>query len=181
VPIVEPEVLVDGSHDIDECAEKSQRVYATVIKTLHDYGVLLEGALLKPNMITSGSTCAKKANAGDVAWRTVQVLTRTIPAAIPGIMFLSGGQSEEEASVELNAINAIEGVKRPWALTFSFGRALQDSTLKAWRGLPENVEAAQQALSKRAEANSLATLGKYQGGVGGEAANESLFVSNYVY
>jgi len=181
VPIVEPEVLADGTHSIDECAEKSARVFSAVVKALHDYGVLLEGALLKPNMITSGSGSAAKAKTGDVAWKTVQTLLRTIPAAIPGIVFLSGGQSEEEASVSLNAFNALPNVKRPWTLTFSFGRALQESCLKAWRGHPENVEAAQQVLFKRAEANSKATLGQYEGGVGGDAANESLFVSNYTY
>jgi fructose-bisphosphate aldolase, class I len=181
VPIVEPEVLADGAHSIDECAEKSSRVYAAVIKALHDYGVLLEGSLLKPNMITSGTSAPQKAGSGDVAWKTVQTLLRTVPAAIPGIMFLSGGQSEEEASVELNAFNALPGVKRPWTLSFSFGRALQDSCLKAWRGKPENVQAAQQALLKRAEANSKASLGVYEGGVGGDEAKESLFVSNYTY
>lgn len=181
VPIVEPEVLVDGTHTLEECAEKSARVFAGVVKALHDYGVLLEGALLKPNMITPGSQCPQRATPGDVAWRTVQTLARTIPAAMPGIMFLSGGQSEEEASQELNAINGIPGVKRPWALSFSFGRALQDSCLKAWRGNVENVEAAQQALFRRAEANGKATLGQYEGGVGGDAAKESLFVSNYTY
>lgn len=181
VPIVEPEVLADGVHSIEECAEKSSRVFAAVIKALNDYGVLLEGALLKPNMITSGNLAPQKAHAGDVAWKTVQTLLRTIPAAIPGILFLSGGQSEEEASVELNAINAIPGIKRPWTLSFSFGRALQDSCLKAWRGKHENVEAAQQALLRRAEANSKASLGTYEGGVGGDEAKESLFVSNYTY
>ena len=181
VPIVEPEVLSDGTHSIEECAEKSTRVFAAVIKALHDYGVLLEGSLLKPNMITSGSSAEVKAAAGDVAWKTVQTLLRTTPAAIPGILFLSGGQSEEEASVALNTFNALPGVKRPWTLSFSFGRALQDSCLKAWRGKTENVEAAQQALLRRAEANSKASLGTYEGGVGGDAAREGLFVSNYTY
>ena len=132
-------------------------------------------------MITSGSSAAVKAATGDVAWRTVQTLLRTLPAAMPGVVFLSGGQSEEEASVALNAFNALPNVKRPWTLSFSFGRALQDSCLKAWRGKPENVEAAQQALLRRAEANAKATLGQYEGGVGGDAARESLFVSNYTY
>ena len=181
VPIVEPEVLADGPHSIEECAEKSARVFSAVVKALHDYGVLLEGALLKPNMITSGSANPNKASSGDVAWKTIQTLIRTIPAAIPGILFLSGGQSEEEASLELNAINAIPEVKRPWTLSFSFGRALQVSCLAAWRGKVENTEAAQQALLKRAEANSKASLGVYEGGVGGEASNENLFVSNYTY
>lgn len=181
VPIVEPEVLADGDHSIDVCAQKSQAVYAAVVKALHDQGVLLEGSLLKPNMITSGSSAAQKAGPGDVAWRTIQVLGRTIPAAIPGIMFLSGGQSEEEASLNLNALNAIPNVQRPWSLSFSYGRALQASTIRTWQGKPENVEAARAVLMARAEANSKAQLGVYEGGAGGAGAQESLFVSNYVY
>lgn len=181
VPIVEPEVLADGTHSLDECAEKSQRVFSAVVYALHNQGVLLEGILLKPNMITSGASATDRANPGDVAWRTIQVLNRTLPSAVPGVVFLSGGQTEEEASVGLNAINAIPNAKRPWALSFSFGRALQASTLKAWQGKPENIEAAQQALLTRAEANSKATLGQYEGGAGGEGANQSLYVSNYVY
>lgn len=181
VPIVEPEVLSDGTHSIEECAEKSSRVFAAVVKALNDFGVLLEGALLKPNMITSGSSAPVRASSGDVAWKTVQTLLRTIPAAIPGIVFLSGGQSEEEASMSLNAFNSLPDVKRPWTLSFSFGRALQDTVLKTWRGKAENVEAAQQALLKRAEANSKASLGIYEGGVGGDDAKQNLFVSNYTY
>lgn len=181
VPIVEPEVLADGTHSIDECAEKSQRVYAAVVKALHDHGVLLEGALLKPNMITSGMSASERAGPGDVAWRTVQVLTRTIPAAIPGIMFLSGGQSEEEASVNLNAMNALPNVVRPWSLSFSYGRALQHSAIRLWAGKHENVTRAQEMLLSRAQANSQANLGEYQGGSGGAAAAESLYVSNYTY
>lgn len=181
VPIVEPEVLADGTHSLEECAEKSQRVFAAVIWALHQQGVLFEGMLLKPNMITSGISAPEKAGHGDVAWRTIQVLNRTLPSAVPGVVFLSGGQSEEEASLDLNAINAIPGVKRPWGLSFSFGRALQASCLKAWQGKPENVQAAQQTLLMRAEANSKAALGQYEGGAGGEGASQSLYVSNYVY
>mmetsp|Transcript_26488 Transcript_26488/g.26136 ORF Transcript_26488/g.26136 Transcript_26488/m.26136 type:complete len:360 (-) Transcript_26488:38-1117(-) len=181
VPIVEPEVLADGTHTIEECAEKSQRVFAAVMNALHIHGILFEGMLFKPNMITPGISAAEKVSAGDVAWRTVQVLSRTLPAAVPGVMFLSGGQSEEEASLELNAINALPNVKRPWTLSFSFGRALQASCLKAWQGKHENVEAGQAAFISRAQANSQATLGTYQGGAGGEGASQSLYVSNYVY
>jgi len=181
VPIVEPELLCDGSHNILECAEKSQRVFAAVVKELHDQGILWEGCYLKPNMVTPGMQCSEKATAGDVGWKTVQVLSRTIPAALPGIFFLSGGQSEEEASLELNAINAVEGVKRPWYLSFSFGRALQASCLKTWNGKPENVEAAREVLLQRCQANSKATLGQYEGGAGGSTATESLYVSNYTY
>jgi len=181
VPIVEPEVLADGTHSIDECAEKSQRVFAAVVDALHVQGILFEGMLFKPNMITSGISAAEKASAGDVAWRTIQVLSRTLPAAVPGVMFLSGGQSEEEASVELNAINAIPNAKRPWTLSFSFGRALQASCLKAWQGKTENEHAAQHTLLDRAQANSKASLGHYEGGAGGEGASQSLYVTNYVY
>lgn len=181
VPIIEPEILADGAHSIAECAEKTQKVLSTVVKACHDQGLLWEGALLKPNMVTSGSSADPKASPGDVAWRTVQTLNRTVPAALPGIMFLSGGQSEEEASTELNAINAIPGVKRPWALSFSFGRALQASCLCAWGGQANNIKAAQEVLLLRCKANSEAALGTYQGGAGGEGAQQSLFVSNYTY
>lgn len=177
VPIVEPEVLVDGTHDIHECVKASERVYAAVIKALHDHKVLLEGSLLKPNMITSGSECPQKSSMHDNAWLTVRTLLRTIPGAIPGIMFLSGGQSEDEATDNLNEMNKLD-VKKPWNLSFSFGRALQHSCLKAWRGKPENVEAAQKVFLEKAKNNSLATLGKYEGGHG---KGESLHVKNYVY
>ena len=175
VPIVEPEVLAEGDHSIEECAEVSTKVYTAVINSLHLHGVILEGILLKPNMITSGVS-AEKASSTEIALQTLKVLNRTIPSAVPGIMFLSGGQSEEEASFNLNAINSVPGAKKPWTLSFSFGRALQASCIKDWGGI--NVKEAQATLIKRAEANSQASLGKYQNtGVKGE----SLHVSNYSY
>lgn len=180
MPIVEPEVLADGTHSIDDCAIKSQHVFAEVARELLAQGVLLEGMLLKPNMITAGIRAETKNSHAEVAWRTLQVLGRTLPAAVPGVVFLSGGQSEEEASVHLNAINAIQNVKRPWALSFSFGRALQHSALKAWQGKPENVQAGRKAFVKRAVANSQATKGEFTG-TEGTAASESLYVANYTY
>lgn len=142
VPIVEPEILTDGDHSIEVCAEVTERVLSQVMKSLNEHGVLLEGCLLKPNMVTQGATHPKKALPQEVAWFTVRTLSRTIPPAMGGITFLSGGQSEEEATLNLNEMNKITKIARPWALTFSFGRALQSSTLKAWSGKPENVAAA---------------------------------------
>jgi fructose-bisphosphate aldolase class I len=178
MPIVEPEVLIDGPHTIEECAAKSEVVFAAVTKALQDQGVLLEGMLLKPNMITPGSESTQKAPPQQIAWFTVRTLSRTLPAAVPGVVFLSGGQSEESATVHLNAVNQVTGLPRPWGLSFSFGRALQDSCLKAWLGKPENVKAAQDVFFARCKANSEATLGKYAGGTG---STESLHVKSYVY
>jgi fructose-bisphosphate aldolase class I len=178
VPIVEPEVLADGDHSIDECAIASERSFIAVMKALVEHHVLLEGMLLKPNMITPGLDSKVKLPIEVVAKYTVRTLSRTVLPAIPGIVFLSGGQSEEEASLELNAINMITGMPKPWALTFSFGRALQASCIKAWAGKAENVAAAQKILFIRAQANGQASMGKYQGGTG---SKESLAVKNYVY
>jgi fructose-bisphosphate aldolase class I len=177
VPIVEPEVLVDGDHTIEECAEISERVYAAVVKELQDQKIFLEGCLLKPNMITAGMSSQQKPTAGDVAFFTVRTLSRTIPAAMGGINFLSGGQSEEESSQNLNAMALLKELPKPWNLSFSYGRALQASCLKAWLGKEANVEAAQKALMERAKANGDATLGKYEGG----GSSEGLFVKKYVY
>ncbi|KAE9615174.1 hypothetical protein Lal_00048168 [Lupinus albus] len=180
VPIVEPEILVDGPHDIKKSAEVTERVLAATYKALSDHHVLLEGTLLKPNMVTPGSDSAKVAPEV-VAEHTVRALQRTVPAAVPAVVFLSGGQSEEEATLNLNAINKVEG-KKPWTLSFSFGRALQQSTLKAWAGKEENLEKAQGALLTRAKANSEATLGTYKGSAElGEGAAESLHVKDYKY
>ena len=179
VPIVEPEVLVDGDHTIDECAAKSEEVFSIVVNALHEAHVLLEGSLLKPNMITPGMDSKEKVTAQEIAWKTVRTLLRTIPGAMPGVMFLSGGQSEEDASINLNEMNKLECPK-PWNLSFSYGRALQHSALKAWQGKPENVKAAQEAFLLRAKNNSLATEGKYQGS-NDSSAKESLHVKNYVY
>lgn len=179
VPIVEPEILTDGAHTVEKCAEVSERVMAACIKALNEQKVLLEGILLKPNMVTPGSEGPKADNL-TIARFTVRTLQRTVPPAIPGITFLSGGQSEEEATLNLNAINALD-TKKPWALSFSFGRALQKSTIGAWAGKEENVKKAQEVFLGRAKANGEASLGKYAGGAGGGAASESLFVKGYAY
>ncbi|KAH9621089.1 hypothetical protein KSS87_014531 [Heliosperma pusillum] len=173
VPIVEPEILVDGSHDIDRCAEVSERVLAACYKALNDHHVLLEGTLLKPNMVTPGSD-SKKVAPEVIAEYTVRTLQRTVPPAVPGIMFLSGGQSEEEATFNLNAMNKLQ-TKKPWTLSFSYGRALQQSTLKTWQGKEENVGKAQDVFLAIAKGNSEATLGKYTGGAD---ASESLHVKD---
>jgi fructose-bisphosphate aldolase class I len=176
VPIVEPEILTDGSHTIEYCAQVTEKVLAAVFKALNDHHILLEGCLLKPNMVTPGSDCPKKATPEQVAMYTVRTLYRTVPPALVGVMFLSGGQSEEEASLNLNAMNA--GQKHPFAISFSYGRALQASCQKAWAGKKENVQAAQKVLYERAKANSEAQLGKYKGGV---TSAGSLFEKGYVY
>lgn len=178
VPIVEPEILMDGAHGIEVCAAVTERVLAAVFKALADHHVLLEGCLLKPNMVLPGASHAKKATPGEVGMYTVRTLLRTVPAALPGVVFLSGGQSEAEATRNLNGINktARSGT---WHLTFSYGRALQSSCLKAWQGKPENVKAAQAAFLERAKANSLAQKGEYTGD--GDDADESLYVANYTY
>ncbi|EFJ28553.1 hypothetical protein SELMODRAFT_267384 [Selaginella moellendorffii] len=180
VPIVEPEILVDGPHDLKTCAKVTEVVLAAVYKALSDHHVLLEGTLLKPNMVTHGSE-APKVSAQEIAEATVLALRRTVPAAVPGIMFLSGGQSEVEATKNLDAMNKLD-ILKPWTLSFSFGRALQQSTLKTWGGKKENVEAAQKVFLVRAKANSDATLGKYSGETeSAEGASESLHVKDYKY
>ncbi|CAG0920697.1 unnamed protein product [Notodromas monacha] len=181
VPIVEPEVLPDGDHDVDRAQKVTETVLAAVYKALNDHHVYLEGTLLKPNMVTSGQSCPKKSTFLDNARATVLALSRTVPPAVTGVTFLSGGQSEEEATVNLNAINTIP-LRKPWALTFSYGRALQASVLKAWGGKKENVPAAQQELIKRAKANGDAAQGKYAAGsCAGAAAGEGLFIKNHAY
>jgi len=180
VPIVEPEVLMDGPHDVATCERVTEHVIIECYKSLHDAGVLLEGTLLKPNMVCPGSLSESPCTAQDVALATVTALRRSVPVAVPGINFLSGGLSEENASLYLNAINSVPGAK-PWNISFSYGRALQASCLKAWQGKAENVAAAQAALMERAKANGEASQGKYAGGSGSANASESLFVSNYVY
>jgi len=180
VPIIEPEVLADGTHSIETCAKVSERVYREVYYAMQVQGLLLEGTLLKPNMVTSGLDASNRASPGQVAFYTMRTLTRTVPAAVPGIVFLSGGQSEEEASLNLSAINQVS-LPRPWNVSFSYGRALQQSALTAWGGKEENTAEMQRVLLERAKANSDAARGKYFGGVGGSAAAQSLVVKNYVY
>lgn len=181
VPIVEPEILTDGAHSIDKCAAVTEAVLAAVYKALADHHVLLEGTLLKPNMVTPGSE-AEPSSPVDVARATVRALSRGVPSAVPGVVFLSGGQSEEDASVNLSAMNALgaDGPPKPWNLSFSYGRALQQSALKAWGGKADNLGAGAAAFMARAAANGAATLGKYGGGAGG-AATESLHVRDYKY
>ncbi|XP_068152059.1 fructose-bisphosphate aldolase isoform X1 [Drosophila tropicalis] len=180
VPIVEPEVLPDGDHDLDRAQKVTETVLAAVYKALSDHHVYLEGTLLKPNMVTAGQS-AKKNTPEEIALATVQALRRTVPAAVTGVTFLSGGQSEEEATVNLSAINNVP-LGKPWALTFSYGRALQASVLRAWGGKKENIGAGQTELLKRAKANGLAHQGKYvAGSIPSFAANASLFVAQHKY
>ena len=160
VPIVEPEVLMDGDHDIDVCDEVSTETLNTVFAELYAQDVALEGMILKPNMVISGLDCASQAGVDEVAERTVACLRRCVPAAVPGIMFLSGGQSEANATAHLNAMNADHG-PHPWLLSYSYGRALQQSALQAWRGEVGNVANAQAALLALARANSQACAGEY--------------------
>lgn len=183
VPIVEPEVLCDGTHDLDRCQKVTEVVLAATYKALSDHHVFLEGTLLKPNMVTPGQKCPTgPATPQAVARATLTALSRTVPAAVPGICFLSGGQSEEEASVNLSHINMITDIPRPWNVSFSFGRALQASALKAWGGKDSQVRDGQKALLVRAKINGLAQLGKYQGdGKATGAAGQSLFVANHQY
>lgn len=179
VPIVEPEILTDGSHDLATCVAATAKVIAACYAALHDAHVFLEGTLLKPNMVTPGSS-GPKASVHEVAQATIVALQRSVPPAVPGINFLSGGQSEEEATLHLNAINQIQA-KKPWNLSFSYGRALQASTLKAWSGKDENIKSAQEAFMKRAKANGEAQLGKYGGDAADAASTESLYVADYKY
>lgn len=178
VPIVEPEILSDGTHDIKRCARVSEKVFNAVMNEVVAQRVWLEGMLLKPNMITSGAQAEVQAGPEEVAFFTVRTLGRTIPPAVPGITFLSGGQPEETASQNLNAINQLADIKHPWSMTFSFGRALQSSVLTKWGGKKENVKEAQDILYERCEACSNAALGKYTGGQG---STQSDYVANYVY
>src|SRR5690242_2554097 len=160
VPIVEPEVLMDGDNDIDRCYEVTQRVLNKTFQELRVQRVALEGMILKPNMAVSGKKCPKQASVAEVAEKTVRLLKTCVPAAVPGIAFLSGGQSDEDATAHLNAMNRLGPL--PWRLTFSYGRALQAAPQKAWSGKSENVAAAQRAFTHRAMMNSLATRGQWK-------------------
>ena len=157
VPIVEPEVLMDGNHDIDRCEKVTEQVLHAVFQALLRYGVTLEHMILKPNMVLPGKDC-RTADPEEIAEATLRIFRRTVPAAVPTINFLSGGQGPEEATQNLNAINQLPG---PWQLSISYGRALQQPVLQAWQGKAENVETAQAALLKRARLNSLARQGQY--------------------
>jgi fructose-bisphosphate aldolase class I len=160
VPIVEPEVLMDGEHDIDRCAEVTEFVLKTLYEQLYYARVKLEGTVLKPNMVVPGKKSAKQASVAEVAEKTLRVLKECVPAAVPGIAFLSGGQSDLDATARLDAMNKLGPL--PWKLSFSYSRALQAAPQKAWAGKPENVGKAQAAFTHRAEMNSLASLGKWK-------------------
>ncbi len=160
VPIVEPEVLIDGDHTIDQCAEASEQAFHALFHALHRHRVQLEYTILKPNMVLPGKQHGRKATPDEVARRTVEVLKRTVPAALPTINFLSGGQTPEEASANLNAMNRLETL-RPWNLSFSYARALQEPVMATWRGVPENIGAAREAFLKRARLNGAAQQGQY--------------------
>lgn len=159
VPIVEPEVLMDGGHSIERCAEVTEAVQHEVFHALHRHHVTLEHLVLKPNMVVSGKEHSHQADPEEVAARTLEILRRTVPAAVPTINFLSGGQTPEEATANLNAINRLPN--RPWALSFSYGRALQETALKAWQGDPANLGRAQASFYNRARLNGAAQIGEY--------------------
>jgi len=159
VPIVEPEVLMDGAHDIDRCAEATEWALKETFQQLYHARVALEGIVLKPNMVISGKKCPRQASRAEVAEKTLAVLKRCVPAAVPGIAFLSGGQSSQDATAHLHLMNAAGSL--PWKLTFSYGRALQADAIKAWGGKPENVTAGQRAFAHRARMNGLAATGRW--------------------
>jgi fructose-bisphosphate aldolase, class I len=168
VPIVEPEVLMDGDHDIERCYIVTEWVLKTVYEELYYQRIALEGSVLKPNMVVPGKKSKKRASVDQVAEMTVRALRACVPSAVPGIAFLSGGQSDEDATAHLDAINRIGGL--PWKVTFSYGRALQAAPQKAWSGKSENVAAAQRAFSHRAKMNGLATLGEWKADLERKAA-----------
>ncbi len=160
VPIVEPEVLMDGPHDLERCFEVTEAALNALYDELYAQKVILEGTILKPNMVLSGTECGTQAGVEEVAEQTVKCLKRAVPSAVPGICFLSGGQSDEDATAHLSAMNAMFDC--PWKLSFSYGRALQVAALKAWGGSAENEAAAQAAFSHRAKMNSLAATGAWK-------------------
>jgi fructose-bisphosphate aldolase class I len=163
VPMVEPEVLMDGSHSIDDCYSATDRSLKSLFRHLEECGVNIKGTILKPNMVTSGSTASEQAGIDEVAKKTLECLMANVPSDLPGITFLSGGQSDILATAHLDAMNKIGGVS--WKVSFSYGRALQAAALKAWMGKPENMFISQDALSHRAKMNKLASLGEWDHGL----------------
>jgi len=161
VPIVEPEVLLDGDHSLQRCAEVSEAVLHAVFHALHRHHVVLEWMLLKPSMVLPGKQHAQQADTDEIAQATIKLLRRVVPAAVPSINFLSGGQTPEQATIRLNAINALYP-QAPWALSFSYARALQEPVLATWRGQPANVAAAQRIFQRRARLNAAARKGQYR-------------------
>lgn len=180
VPIVEPEVMIDGTHDIETSQRVSEHVWKEVAAALQRHGVIWEGCLLKPNMVVPGAESGLTATPEQVARYTVMTLARAMPAALPGVTFLSGGLSEVQASEYLNAMNQITDIPRPWNLSFSYARALQSSALKAWGGKPEGVQNGHRAFIHRARMNSLAQLGKYKRSED-NASSQSLYVKGNTY
>ena len=163
---MEPEILIDGSHSIERFQQVTEKVLSATFSRLHHHGVVLEATLLKPQMVIQGADSSKKAEGEEIAARTLAALKRTVPPAIPGVLFLSGGQTEEEATINLNAINKLaraDSNNPPWSLSFSFGRALQHSVLKLWSSDKSKASEAQELASLIAKVNSLASLGQYQG------------------
>ena len=177
-PIIEPEILLDGEHSIDETLAIASETWAETFHQMALQGVLFEGCLLKPSMVTPGADCKDRPTPEQVAEYTLTMLRRRVPPAVPGIMFLSGGQSELESTLNLNAMNQ---TPNPWHVSFSYARALQNTCLKTWGGKAENVEAAQAALIARCKANSLAQLGKYDAKGDASASEEGQFQKNYSY
>jgi fructose-bisphosphate aldolase class I len=165
VPVVEPEVLMEGDHALQTCAEITERVLCTVFGELYAQRVRLEGMILKPNMVLPGLTCPRQESVDEVADATIGCLLRSVPAAVPGVVFLSGGQPSELASARLNAMNVRFKSRLPWELSFSFGRAIQEPALEIWHGEEENVSRAQEALYHRAKCDRAAHLGEYNAGV----------------
>jgi fructose-bisphosphate aldolase class I len=161
VPVVEPEVLMDGDHSMDRCRRVTEEVLRALFEQLYRQRVVLEAVILKPNMVLAGSSCTTQSSVDEVADATVECLLRTVPAAVPGVAFLSGGQPGELASARLGAMNARFRSRLPWALAFSFARAIQEPAMEIWRGDAARVPAAQQALSHRASCNRAARRGEY--------------------
>jgi fructose-bisphosphate aldolase, class I len=161
VPIVEPEVLIDGDHSIEQCYDATQWMLNVTFDEIYEHGVELSGMLLKPNMVISGKDAPEQAGVEEVAWATVECLLRTVPAAVPGIVFLSGGQTDRQATQHLNAMNRLYEGRLPWELSFSYARALQGQPMEIWGGSADKVEAAQKAFYHRAKMNSAARSGSY--------------------
>ena len=171
VPVIEPEVLMEGGHSLERCGEVTEEVLRTVFAVLHRQRVMLEGMILKPNMVLPGGACLRQESVDDVADATVTCLLRAVPAAVPGVAFLSGGQSPDLASARLNAMNVRFKARLPWALSFSFARAIQQPALDIWRGEESRVQAAQQALLHRARCNRSARRGEYSGALEDRASD----------
>jgi fructose-bisphosphate aldolase class I len=168
VPVVEPEVLMEGAHTLETCGEVTERVLRTVFRELYSQRVRLEGMILKPNMVLPGSSCPTQESVDEVADATVECLLRAVPAAVPGVAFLSGGQSGKLASARLNAMNVRFKTRMPWALAFSYGRAIQEPALQIWHGDPRDAVAAQEALYHRAKCDRAARLGQYDAAIEGD-------------